>query len=261
MRVLDEKMSVQLKSFYMQKLGNEPSDYEDSFYYDLNKGKFAIADGASECCFAKIWATLLTESFVKSDLSLFSFKNFSSDVWRKVSHGFLSIAQKEWVNKINWENLKWNVFEKAKKGAFASFLGLEIRKKRFKERYSYKWRAIAVGDCCLLRVKSQKLVDSFPVTDSANFGSMPPMLSSISSSKALNEAKVYGKLGEIESGDMMILATDGITKWIMQESKINKQIFRDLVSLESSELNSYFERLIESGKMKNDDITVIILSL
>jgi len=261
MRVLDEEMSVQIKSFYMQKLGNEPGEYEDSCYYDLNKGKFAIADGASECCFAKIWAMLLTERFVKSDLSLFSFKNLSSNVWREVFLRFLSIAQKEWVNRINWENLKWNVFEKAKSGAFASFLGLEIRKNRFKERYSYKWRAIAVGDCCLLRVKSQKLVDSFPITDSANFGSMPPMLSSISSPNALNQVEVDSRLGEIESRDMIILATDSVAKWIMQESKINKKIFRDLVSLESNELNPYFERLIESRKMKNDDITAIILTL
>jgi len=261
MRAIDEqRMLVRITSFCMQKLGNEPSEYEDSIYYDLEKRKFAVADGASECCFAKIWAAILTEFFVKSDLSLFSFENLSADVTEKAFLSFLFIVQQEWNNRVDWANLPWNVLEKAKKGAFATFLGLEIGENHGKGKNLYGWQAIAVGDCCLFRMKNEKLIDLFPICDSAQFGSMPSMLSSVPSPNASDQYEVDSLEGKIESGDTIILATDAVAKWIIQESEAGRDVCKDLVSLESGELKSYFEGLIESGKMKNDDITVLILS-
>jgi len=243
----------QVTQFHVQKLGNKPDECEDSFYYDLERGKFAIADGASECCFSRLWSTLLTEYFVRSDLSLFSIENFSKDELGKALLSFLPSAQDAWINKIDWPSLKWNVLEKARRGAFASFLGLEIGKK---ESY-YMWRAIAIGDCCLLHFKSQKLMDSFPLHSSLEFGSTPSMLSSIPSPNTHPE--VSGKEGKVEKGEIMVLATDAIVEWILRENENGGDQYKSLFSLRNDDLKAFFEELIEDGKMKNDDLTLITL--
>jgi len=239
----------------MQKLGNEPEEYEDSFYYDLERRKFAIADGASECCFSRLWAMLLTEYFVKADQSLFSLEIFSRDGLEGVLSRFLPAAQDSWVNRIDWLSLNWNVLEKSRRGAFASFLGLEIGEK--KEGY-YVWRAIAVGDCCLLHFKSQELLDSFPLNASSEFGSTPLMLPSIPLPEIQYE--ISGKEGKVESGETIVLATDTAAEWVLRENESSEDQYKNLFSLRDCDLKIFFEKLIKDGRMRNDDVTLIILT-
>lgn len=245
---------LNVKSFSMQKLGNEPHENEDAFHYDLEKGRFAIADGATECCFSKLWATLLARNFVESDLSLFSLKRFVKSEVTKALLSFLSALQKAWIDKIDWMSLEWNVLEKAKKGAFASFLGLEIVKE---EKDCYKWRAISVGDCCLLHFKSQRLVESFPLKNNLEFGNKPQMLPSIALPNICFEVRC--KRGRVRRGENIILATDAVAEWILRESG-RLPLCKTLLSLEEEQLRDFFKRLIEDGRMRNDDITFIILT-
>lgn len=247
---------LNVRTLSMQKLGNEPYENEDSYYYDLRKGKFAIADGATECCFSKLWATLLTKIFVESDLSLFSLKRFNKKEATKALLSFLPIVQKEWNSKIEWNNLKWNVLEKAKMGAFASFLGVEIVRDDKEE--CYKWRAIAVGDCCLLQFKSYQLVTSFPLKSGSEFGSRPQMLPSIALQSTHFEVRY--KSGKIRKGESIILATDALAEWILREGKETLSC-NTLFSLNEEQLNEFFRKLIEGGRMRNDDITMIILTI
>jgi hypothetical protein len=88
---------------------------------------------------------------------------------------------------------------------------------------------------------------------------MPFMLSSISQD-VMNQSKLDSRGGEIQKGDTIILATDAVAKWIIQECKAFSDVCRYPISLESDELRSYFGGLIENGKMKNDDITMLELS-
>ena len=54
------------QSFFLPKRGNAAEEYEDAFAGDPASGRFAIADGASESCFAAAWAKIVVESYVKT---------------------------------------------------------------------------------------------------------------------------------------------------------------------------------------------------
>lgn len=254
------ELSIQITTFFMQKLGNKPNEYEDSFCFDLEKRKFGIADGASESCFAKMWANLLTEFFVKSDLSLFSLKGSLGYMAKEALRSFLFTAQEELNKRIDWETLPWYVEEKARRGEFATFLGFEVKKEYSKGRKSYRWRAISVGDCCLFHVNNKRLIDSFPLQSSAQFGSTPSLLSSRSSPNLLNRCEIRGKKGEVSAEEMIILATDSVAKWIIQEEETGEHIWWDLIFLEEGEMRSFFEELIKNKEMRNDDITILKLN-
>lgn len=250
-------MKLKVKLFFSQKLGNEPNEYEDSFYYNLAKRKFAIADGVSESCFAKLWADLLTKHFVESNISLFSVEEFSCKNIVKVLQSFVLSAQKEWNQKINWKDLPWYVEEKTRKGAFATFLGLELKIDYYKED-QYLWRAVAIGDCCLFQINGKQLITSFPIFNSTQFSNTPPMISSKLSFDAY-ECKICAMEGIVEANEKIILATDAIAKWILQRIEANQWTWRKKVLLCGKKLRFLLDELIQNNKMRNDDITLAVV--
>lgn len=255
-----KKLSIQTQTFFMQKLGNKLNEYEDSLHYSRKKGKFAIADGVSESCFAKLWANLLTKYFVRSNSSLFSLKNFSDNVKEEVLQPLLSSAQKEWNNKIDWKNLAWYVEDKTKRGAFATFLGLEVKRDE-KQEDLYCWRAVAVGDCCLFQIDNKQLTSSFPLNDSTQFENTPSMLSSrFSPNDIFDKCKIHVEEGTIKANGQIILATDALAKWILEENESGRQVWKEAILLKDKRVRSIFEKLVKTKKIRNDDITLVILT-
>ena len=64
-----------IKVFCCPKLGNSLEEYEDAWAHrQTSTGiRVAVADGATESSFAKLWAVLLAESYVRSELAGQSF--------------------------------------------------------------------------------------------------------------------------------------------------------------------------------------------
>src|SRR2546429_8488787 len=61
-----------IKVFSCPKLGNSLEEYEDAWAHRQTRTpvgiRVAVADGATESSFAKLWAVLLAESYVRSEL-------------------------------------------------------------------------------------------------------------------------------------------------------------------------------------------------
>src|SRR6266542_3497938 len=60
-----------IKFFCCPKLGNSLEEYEDAWAQRQTRTgiRVAVTDGATESSFAKLWAVLLAESYVRSDLA------------------------------------------------------------------------------------------------------------------------------------------------------------------------------------------------
>jgi len=61
-----------IKVFCCPKLGNSLEEYEDAWAHRQTRTpvgiRVAVTDGATESSFAKLWAVLLAESYVRSEL-------------------------------------------------------------------------------------------------------------------------------------------------------------------------------------------------
>jgi len=239
----------------MQKMGNGPNENEDSFSYNIEKGKFAIADGVSDSCFSKLWGEILTNFFVNSDYSLFSFEGSPDKLRYKILLPILKHSQEEWNKRIDWKNLPWYVERKARMGAFATFLGVEIKKEK-----SWRWRAIAIGDSCLFQVSKGTITDVFPRYKSSDFGNEPFVLSSVFSFETLKNCKVEFKEGKIDEGEI-ILATDAVAKWIIEQYEKGMHIWRKILFMKEDEMKIFFEDLIQNRYIRNDDITFVRIKI
>jgi hypothetical protein len=228
-------------------LGNSREEYEDAWAHRPTRTpigiRVAVADGATESSYAKLWAVLLAESYVRSELTGPEF------------FARLKPARRLWRRRLAGRPLPWFASEKAEQGAFAAFLGVEI------DAHRNRWAALAVGDCCLMQVdnvgEGMRVVETFPLQKSSQFTMSPYLIGSRSEGESLQD-RIQTSNGSLRDGDMLLLATDAIAAWLLkrheEERPLWKWIYRKLGTPES------FAALVAYGRkngLRNDDFTLV----
>jgi hypothetical protein len=236
---------MDVRSFNFSKVGNMPEETEDSVSINLSKNSFSVSDGASDSIFSGLWATELSKNFTSNSYDLRNSKDLAS---------FLDQSRQKWMDGINWSTLKWNVKNKAMRGAYSTFLGVRIVEDSglFLESY-------AVGDSCLF-IFDENLVDSFPIKNVVDFGIHPQLIWSgyghpLENKRYDANTKVEYYEKEITKGSKIILATDAMSSHILKEGG---NIFDIL--WENYENYDYFYDLRTVKKLKNDDLAAILIS-
>src|SRR6266566_1878122 len=203
----------------------------------------AVAAGATESSFAKLWAVLLAESYVRSDLAGAEF------------FARLKPARRLWRRRLAGRPLPWFATEKAEQGAFAAFLGVGL------VAHKKRWTALAVGDCCLMQVddvgKGMRAVETFPLQRSSQFTMSPYLIGSRSDDESLKD-RIQVSKGSLRDGDMLLLATDAMAAWLLKRHEegrpLWKWLYRKLATPES------FAAMVAYGRkngLRNDDFTLV----
>jgi hypothetical protein len=236
-----------IRVFSCPKLGNSLEEYEDAWAHRQTRTpvgiRVAVADGATESSFAKLWAVLLAESYVRSTV-------IGAEFFAR-----LKPARHLWQRKLAGRPLPWFASEKAEQGAFAAFLGVQI------DSHQNHWTALAIGDCCLMHVddvgQRMRVVGTFPLQKSSQFTMSPYLIGSRSNGDSVNERIQISK-GSLRDGDMLLLATDAVAAWLLKQYEegrpLWKWIYRKLSTPES------FAALVAYGRkngLRNDDLTLV----
>ncbi|HEY6228129.1 MAG TPA: hypothetical protein VI282_13495 [Verrucomicrobiae bacterium] len=261
-------MEPQIQAYWVPKLGNSTEEYEDAFAYSTDDGIFAIADGATESSFADRWARDLVDSFVTKPPEV----NGSSAGFPE----WLVPMQQRWRQGIDWENLPWFAEEKAKVGAFATFLGLHIydpenlRKASLLERAAgffrkkeqpqlWKWKAVAVGDSCVFQIRDDQMIACFPISKADQFSSRPVLLCSNPANNTGVWPEIRFEQGDCKGDDLFVLATDAVAKWFLDQHELGGKPWDILTGVRSQmEFQDIVARLRSEKAMRNDDATVVL---
>lgn len=239
------------RAFHEAKRGNAPEEYEDAFAGDPSRGRFAVADGASESSFAAGWAKLLVQGFVA----------VAGQPWWKID--WLGPLRQRWSAEVDGRPLPWYAEDKRQQGAFATLLGIVFRKPK---KGLPAWRAVAVGDSCLFRLRAGRLCQSFPLTRADEFGNLPGLLGS--RGRAIDtpaqEVKYIG--GRWQPGDRFLLMTDALAEWMLRQTEEDGRPIADIEDLlaESSPQEAFagwVEERRQKHGLRNDDVTLVIIDL
>ena len=225
------------------KRGNSEDEYEDAWAADPSRGRFAVADGASETSFAGRWAQLLTESFLTAA------RPSDPSAW-------LAEPRRRWSAEVMGLDLPWYAEMKREQGAFATLLGVQVR--RPSADRPGKWRAVAVGDSCLIRVRPDGRIRSFPIQNSADFGNQPRLIGSRGG--AVPEAEHAS--GVLLPGDRLLLMTDALAQWFLQSQEQGGRPAEAVTAVLSvadpdEAFAEWVEGLRKADRMRNDDVTLI----
>ncbi len=241
-------MEVSVHSFWLPKAGNEASEYEDAFACDERRGLFALTDGASDAFESRLFAQSLVKRFVDNPCD-----GGALVEWVKTCAG-------DWNRGISWSALPWYGLEKARIGAFSTFLGLRLK---CNGKRGIRYDAFAVGDSCFFHIRRGRLIRRFPLKKSGEFGVTPPLLSTSAQYNerlaALGAPTSCG--GWLKPGDTFMLATDALACWFLKayESGGNAwKVLPLLVALPTPDLEMCVHGLRSLGEMRNDDVTVVV---
>lgn len=261
-------MEPQIQVFWVPKLGNSIDEYEDAYAFSPNHRHLAVADGATESSYADRWARDLVNQYIHAPPAV-SAPQTPFPSW-------LTPLQERWREGIDWENLPWFAEEKAKAGAFATFLGVTVfdpedfRKASLLERataffrrdnkpHPWQWKAMAVGDSCFFHIREGKMVGSFPLQKAEEFNSRPVLLCSNPANNLGVWPEVRFEQGDCKIDDLFILATDAVAKWFLDQRQAGGKPWETLMALKSNEeFQDFVARLRGEKAMRNDDTTVLL---
>lgn len=231
-------------------------DCQDSYYAEKNC--VAIADGASQSFYPKIWADLLVQHFCHHP-------EINEENWQEwlfpIQNKWLEIVKERvktakensspvWINNLNRLNFR--------ESAISTFVGLHFIQDR------KRVKLCIIGDSCLfhLKISSEKKADlnSYLLKNSQEFSDAPEYFASYSKDNKFNP--IFTEIA-IDDDHYFLLATDALSEYIFKCLENNENIFRKLIEIKSQE---EFEQFIFDARkkenkirMKNDDITLVTI--
>ena len=236
---------------WLPKGGNTREEYEDAANGDSERYRFAFADGASESSYAGPWARLLVDGFLQAS---------TPDLL-----AWIAPLRERWLKDLGEGPFPWYTETKIDHGAFATFLGLTLEKKKRRCKEFVVWNAIAVGDSCIFQVRAGRAIRKFPLQRFEEFDNSPGLICSRShpgGSAYSLERTAQNKV--CKPGDKLWLMTDALAMWFLQKDFEGMRPWEELEKIvECPEPQTAFETWTEQRReafeLRNDDVTLLVI--
>lgn len=233
---------ITVDHFTLPKLGHAPQENEDAAAGPVMHDRavrVAVADGATESAFAGLWAHLLAQSLVTST---------AGDEALGLAEAVKAARRRfviETADRV--QGLPWYAAAKAEQGAFAAVVAVEVCADR-------SWRAVAVGDACVL-VTGPKgaLRRAWPLDHPSAFSNRPALVPS----RPGRDVIPVRTEGELAVDDVLLLATDALAAFLIEHVGARK----DVLQLQKLDAFEQFVAGACTGGLRNDDVTLLRLQL
>lgn len=249
-----------VRCFALPKEGSSLFECQDSYAFDVKRGRFAMTDGVSNSFLPRPWARILARDFVQAQGDFANEPMFTQ--WLTLAGN----AWQQWV-RSSWLSGSDNPHDWQKQitmiGAQSTLIGCAFHQS--KQRDALDVTAVAVGDAdlfCFRKTDGQwKLLEAFPLGASEAFSAVPDTLSTLVypelttvAWKALRHHRFTAR-----RGDQLVLATDSLAKWILS---FPTEAARHLLAIETTE---QFEQLVQherqARRLEDDDTSMLIVSV
>lgn len=234
---------VYVKSFWMQKRDNLPEEYEDAIEIDKEENSFAIADGATEGIFSREWAEILVENFLVNPTE-------------QLDANWMQACYEKFRERVTEKELPWHAENKLiTQGAFSTLATLKIDEAR------NFFQLIAIGDSCVFWHDNEG-IHFFPYRTVEEFSNRPYLLCTLpyNNSESLERQCIINN--EFSEGSTtFFLATDALSCWFIKDCLDGNKPWEELDRINSTEeFENYINLLRDSKAIKNDDVSLIIVS-
>lgn len=240
--------SHRCRVFLVAREGHSASECQDAVAFDLQGGRFAAADGASESASCAAWARLLVDAFVQAPRDQVAWP------------AWLAPLRNRWAEATRRpegaEPLPWYVEAQQRHGAFSTFLGLSMEGPR--------WAAQVVGDSCLFQVRAGQLVVAFPLSRASQFTDSPWLVGSLHSSDWILARQAQVMMGEWRPGDQFFLMTDALARWFLTGQEMGRQNWREVTALAGQSDDAFVawvSHLRATRQLRNDDVALAAITV
>jgi hypothetical protein len=248
------------RSFRLPPQGHGLEECQDALAADVERGRFALADGAAESPYSSLWARLLVEEFVRQSERLPPWSSWLPSLQEHWSEN-VSGTDSAMALDTGWNGVPWYLEAGLAQGAFATFLGVVLEENR--------WYAAAVGDSCLFQVRREELIRAFPVTRAVDFSNAPWLVGSRTSPSEVPHKNGLQQMGDYQTGDRLWLMTDALAQWFLTQAESGGKPWQTLgplvwktddASAEQS-FAAWIEELRSTRQLRNDDVSLMAVSI
>jgi hypothetical protein len=259
-------MRGQIDTFWLPKAGATESEYEDAsansvsdehnveLDAEFNDIKVAVSDGATESLLSGRWADQLSRRVVAEQVP--------HRRWRDA----IALAIEDWPKQLDAyrkerlernKPIAWYEEPGLEHGAEATLVALRLRNPR--EGDHGRWWAMAVGDATLFQIRGAVCERTFPLKHSSAFNTSPNLIRSLDHDDEYKRQLRKTK-GDWQPEDIFFLCTDALAAWFLErqeESDRPWEVWRDFGSIDCQPFESWVTDERASGRLKNDDVTLV----
>lgn len=224
---------------------SEQDANEDATSVDLERGIFAMSDGASESFDSQAWARLLVARFVEHPA---------------VNPDWVDSVRKHYAAGRDFDAMSWSQQAAYERGSFATLLGVG------RHENSHDLEIIAVGDSLAVHLDGPERWDSYPYRRAEQFDDRPRLLSTIAGANAFVASGTFnsesGTVWRVTDESTVLLMTDALGQWLLAEPDAVRT--RADILLAASTQSAFVDFVIEQrklGAMRVDDTTLLVLSI
>ncbi|MCE9565104.1 MAG: hypothetical protein K8U57_23990 [Planctomycetes bacterium] len=228
----------------LSKIGNRTEENEDAVKGAADGLRFAIADGATEGWESGPWANHLAAAFIHCPPTPDAFPTW------------LAATRRTWAPPAPTGPVPWYAVAKQEEGSFSTVAGLEIRPT--KTAPGWGWRAVAIGDSCILHIRGEELMAAFPLSSAIEFGNRPRLVPSVAKTDCPEPEWLAGRAA---SGDVFILASDAVAVRLFHPPTFKAALVAVHASLRTRDSEQLLALLRDIQTKINDDVSVIGIRL
>jgi hypothetical protein len=259
-------MKVHIQTWCVPKAGSSEDEYEDAFSPDSRNGleqdctylHVAIADGATETSFSREWADVLAATYTRRPVAFYVQSSLE-----KLGRDMSACANARVERAVSSRGVPWYAEQKAREGAFAAVLGVSLWSDRAGAIGHGKWRAWAVGDCCVFQIRGDELLARFPLGASTDFNNRPFLLSTRAERNGAWVDHALSHRGHWTQGDEFLLMSDAMACWFLRQWERHGDPFTERLARirDNSEFAEFVARerhdcVDGAPLMPNDDVTL-----
>lgn len=242
-------MIIRYKAFILPHLGDPYRLCADRFSISEKEKAFAISDGVGNSLFPEVWAKSLCDDYVQTPDDFICGYCLCRE--KELIDGWEKIRDKRVASFTPNQLFIYNVGLANADFAAATFVGLSLSVD--------KWFCWALGDSYLgILDQDYNIVKKVASMTGKPFNDYPEYFAS---KKGHNNGAPISDSGSIKDGRFFVLMSDAISDWFFSEERTAGQR-KSLLDIEThEEYCSFIGGLRSKGELKDDDTTIVVLSL
>ena len=225
-----------VRCFTRAKFGEKTN--ADAFNFDLDRGRFIIADGVSRSFRPHLWSNHICHSLVQNQ--------------KKVTKRTLGILAQNFLHEER--PLPWNLEELRDRGSHSTVLVLNLRRRRS----CMVAEVVSIGDCIFASI-SQNRKTIKGIWPFKNMGEMPFATSAISSVRPfLMGAEILKARIQLKPGTRILIMTDAMARYLIGSSLSLDLVFPFLSG--DVLFEDWADKMRSAELIENDDLTLLEIS-